>query len=260
MLDLCDGLNDAELFLSKNDKLHGIKVRKTGELKKTGPLSRIALSAEMNNKDILLHDYSQHVARKVFFAEKKYQMTRTQKCNFLGVIHILLTPLYCLFYSFSKIGMACNSTCGGTSPPPYITYLAVPVNQLKNQAIAYMIMIVSIIHSLRSDKQGELEKRDIVSIVMVLGFMMIDLEHMQSLSWLENTGYSFKDLLDRTMNKIKGFLGNGFYSYRFVGHITYVCGCLLKVSVGKQSCEEEEMMDLTPCTLRSFGVCLQDGV
>ena len=101
-----------------------------------------------------------------------------------------------------------------------------PEYQLQTQFASYLVMIVTIIMTLETGMRGEcdIEWFNLMSIVMATGFMANDLEHMYMLACTVKTRST------RSMfGIITDFFSNGYYSYRLLGHTSYVGGSVLKV-------------------------------
>ena len=101
-----------------------------------------------------------------------------------------------------------------------------PESQLQTQFASYLIMIVTIIMTLETGMRGEcdIEWFNLMSIVMATGFMANDVEHMYMLACTVKTRST------RSMfGIIADFFSNGYYSYRLLGHTSYVGGSVLKV-------------------------------
>ena len=102
-----------------------------------------------------------------------------------------------------------------------------PEYQLQTQFASYLIMIATIILTLETGMRGEcdIEWFNVMSIVMAIGFMANDLEHMYMLA------YTVRARSKRNMfGIITDFFRNGYYSYRLLGHTAYVGGSVLKVT------------------------------
>ena len=98
-----------------------------------------------------------------------------------------------------------------------------PEYQLQAQFASYLIMIVTIILTLETGMKGEcdIEWFNVMSMVMATGFVATDLEHMYMLTYTVKTRSK--------LGMIKDFFSNGYYSYRLLGHSSYVGGSILKV-------------------------------
>ena len=103
-----------------------------------------------------------------------------------------------------------------------------PEYQLQNQFASYLIMIATIILTLETSMRGEcdIEWFNLMSIVMATGFMANDLEHMYMLAYNVRT-----ESTRSTFGIIADFFSNGYYSYRLLGHTSYVGGSVLKVKI-----------------------------
>ena len=100
-----------------------------------------------------------------------------------------------------------------------------PEYQLQAQFASYLIMIVTIILTLETGMKGEcdIEWFNVMSMVMATGFVATDLEHMYMLTYTVKTRSK--------LGMIKDFFSNGYYSYRLLGHTSYVGGSIIKVTI-----------------------------
>ena len=123
-----------------------------------------------------------------------------------------------------------------------------PEYQLQAQFASYLIMIVTIILTLETGMKGEcdIEWFNVMSMVMATGFVATDLEHMYMLTYTVKTRSKF--------GMIKDFFSNGYYSYRLLGHSSYVGGSILKVK--KMSSLKLSELRKTLMNLMSKGVRL----
>ena len=225
MIDLCEDLNEAEIFLNKDDGLLSVRGMKT-------MLPRIGLALHLKNNKFIVHEYSQLIARKAFTGDRDFKNTRNKEDICSMVLLVLVTPIICIAYSLNKNGLRLPCTWARNLLDPWYRYIHTPAYQLKIQAAVYMIMIITgaltltRILNLRGD--CKLEWYDIVSFILAMGFMAIDLEQIYFLAGSVNkvrTG----NCLQKTFDRLKDFFANGFYVYRFVGHCSFVVGSTLKV-------------------------------
>ena len=225
MIDLCEDLNEADIFLSKDDGLLSVRGKKT-------MLPRICLALHLKNNKFIVHEYSQLVARKYFTGEKDFKNTKNKENIFLMVLQVLATPIICIAYTLNKNGLILPCTGARNTFDGWYRHLHVPAYQLKIQSAVYMIMIITgdltltDILNLRGD--CKVDWYDIVSFILAMGFMAIDLEQMYFLAGSVKSRRTDNCLQD-TFYRLKYFLGNGFYVYRFIGHSSFVGGCILKV-------------------------------
>ena len=131
-----------------------------------------------------------------------------------------------------------------------------PEYQLQAQFASYLIMIVTIILTLETGMKGEcdIEWFNVMSIVMATGFVATDLEHMYMLTYNVRTRSK--------LGMIKDFFSNGYYSYRLLGHSSYVGGSILKVKTYKniQIKKDTHELNVKRCTATNATQQIQSHV
>ena len=112
--------------------------------------------------------------------------------------------------------------------------LDAPVNRIVSHAAAYVLFVVLIIISLENplDTEGILDfnwSYNFPSLMTAVGFIMRDIEDMHQLALSTSTDETDKiGFVRKTMKRCRGFFGDHYTNFRFLGHSVYLLGALVQ--------------------------------
>ena len=219
MLELCQGTREAKLFLNQVDDPDDIDITRT----MLPP--RINFALKLHFKNFVLHDYCQQFANDVFYGKNMYSINNS---GFLfhfkrGLMSILLLPLASLCHSFSKFGACC--------PWDLEKSLQLPINRMYNYSAAYLFFVSMVILNLVNpdDEKWKLEWNwyNFVGLPLGIGFLIFDLEQMSILASSVKISVQMNKM-EAAYAKLCGFFGNGYFTYRFLGHTLYLTGITME--------------------------------